>query len=332
MGEVDERVPGVAPEGHRGRAGVVLLALEGDREVARADDAGDRSDPLAPVFEPRPLLDVRFGVADVSAPLAPLDRQPFEPRLAQGVAERLPLAVGGVTDRARRLHLAAEREAAEAGGERAFFVDPRRDVDREMLRLAAFRERARRLDAVDDPHRPVQPAAPGLGVRVRADEQGGPGIARAAEYRPDPVDARIEARFLHARPEPVAGLDVDRAQRRADDPDAARAEAAEPPEVAEQAVRIDGDVDGARWAAHPASAMRCPRGSLCRRWSGPCQSRGGGRRARREGRGPAAHRGPDARASGGVPGPATSPGRITAGLWWSWSVDSESMLPPVVRS
>ena len=273
VGELDERVPRVAPERHRGGAGVVLLALERDREVARADDAGHRADPLALVLEPRPLLDVRFGVAGISTRIAPLDRYSFEPGRAKGVAERRPVVIGGIADRTGGRQLAAERLAPEAGGEPAFLVDPRGDVDREVLRLLALGEGARHLESVDDPHRPVQPAAPRLGVGVGADEKGRAGIARAAEYGPDPVDAGVEARLLHARAQPAARLDVDRAQRLAHDPDAARAEPAEAPEIAEEAVRVDGDVDGVRWGSHLRSCIVMQRNPLCRRFV-PCQLRG----------------------------------------------------------
>ena len=203
VGELDERVPRVAPERHRGGAGVVLLPLERDREVARADDAGDGADSLALMLEPRSLLDVRLGVADVAARLAPLDRYPFEPRLAEHFAERSALVVREIADRPR-VELAAEDLAPEAGGEGAFLVNPRGDVHREVLRLVALGESARHLEAVDDPHRPVQPTSPGLGVRVGADEQGRPGVAGATEDGADPVDAGVEPRLLHARAKPVA--------------------------------------------------------------------------------------------------------------------------------
>ena len=272
VGELHEGVPRVAPERHRGGAGVILLTLELDHEVARADDAGDGSDALSLVLEPRSLLDVRFGVPGVATRLAAHDRNPFEPGLANGLAQGLPVVVGEIPSRLRR-QLATEREAPEAGEEGALLVDPGCDVHREMARRFALREGPRHLEAVDDPHRAVEPATPRLGVRVRAEEDGRPGVARAAEHGADPVDMRFESRLAHPLAEPVARFDVDRGQRLPDDADPAGAEFAEPPQIREKAVRIDRDGGGARRRVHFRSCIAILVNSLCPRVA-PCQFAG----------------------------------------------------------
>ena len=139
-----------------------------------------------------------------------------------------------------------------------------------MVRRLAFRESPCDLQSVDDPHRAVEPAAPRLGVGVGADEECASGVPRAAEHRADSVDSGVEPRLAHPFAEPVARLDVDGAERLADHPDAAGAELAEPPEIAEQAIRVDGDVGGARRRVHPGSCSTMFRNPLCRQ--GPrCQ-------------------------------------------------------------
>ena len=152
-----------------------------------------------------------------------------------------------------------------------------------MIRLVAFGEGARHLQAVDDPHRPVEPAPLRLGVGVGADEKGRPGVSRAAEHGSDPVDAGVEPRLTHPLAQPVPRLDVDRAERRADNPDPVGAEFAKSPEVAEQAVRVDGDVGGARWRAHLRSWITMSRNSSDAAHRRMIQTRGAVREKRRTG-------------------------------------------------
>ena len=140
-----------------------------------------------------------------------------------------------------------------------------------MARLVALGEGTRNLEAVDHPHRTVEPAASRLGVGMGADEEGRTGIARTAEHRPDPVDSGVESRRAHSAAEPVTRVDVDRGQRLPHDPDAAGAEFAEPPEIGEQSIGVDLDVDGGRRAVHLRSSSTMSGIPLCRRGT-RCQS------------------------------------------------------------
>ena len=238
--ELDQGVSGVAPQRHRGGAGVVLLTGHGHREVARSDDAGDHADTLAFVLEPGPLLDVRLGVADVAGGVAALDGGALEARLPEGIAQDVALRVGGIVGGVAEL--AAEGVAAEAAEEAALLVDPGGDVDREVAGMRALGEGPGHFQAVDDTHRPVEPAALGLGVGVRADEQRAARPGRTAEHRADAVDARFQPCFAHPLAQPTARLHVDGSERLAHHAGAAGAEAAQSVEVAEQAIRIDPDL------------------------------------------------------------------------------------------
>ena len=166
----------------------------------------------------------------------------LEARLLEGIAQGVALRIGGIVGGVAEL--AAEGVASEAAEEAALLVDPGGDVDREVAGMRALGESPDHLQAVDDAHRPVEPAAFGLGIGVRADEQRAARPGRTAEHRADAVDARIQSRFAHPLAQPAARLHVDGSERLAHHAGAAGAEAAQPVKVAEQAIRVDPDF---RW-------------------------------------------------------------------------------------
>jgi hypothetical protein len=99
--------------------------------------------------------------------------------------------------------------------------------------------RSRDLEPVDHAHGAVEPAALGLGVAVRADEKGLAGAARAPDHVAHAVDAGVEPGLGEAADQPAARGHVDRRERLAHDPVAVRAEAAQRPEIGQQAVGVD---------------------------------------------------------------------------------------------
>ena len=206
--ELDHGVGGVVAPGHRSGAGVVLLAFELHGEVARPDDAGDHSDPVPFLFEIRTLLDVRLQVGDVPFGVEALRRNAVEP----GRAQRFAQGQAGAVRRVGRVgwRVAHEREASEAAEEPAFLVEPRCDVDREVLRRRRPGQRPRDLESADHAHRAVEPASGRLGIGVGADDHRPAGVAGPADNVAGPVDAGIESRFLQSPAKPVPRFEVDR--------------------------------------------------------------------------------------------------------------------------
>ncbi|MFO1349704.1 MAG: hypothetical protein U1F68_03045 [Gammaproteobacteria bacterium] len=134
---VDQRPAGVFPERHRRGAGVVLLALEDDIEIAAADDVGDHAELEAARFQIRPLLDMGFEIALIA--IGPRRRDAIQPRRAQ----RLDQAA--ITP-ARPLDLLTsiwpERAAAEATEIGTLLVDPRHRIQRQIAVSACSAQRA----------------------------------------------------------------------------------------------------------------------------------------------------------------------------------------------
>ena len=100
-------------------------------------------------------------------------------------------------------------------------------------------EGARELEAVHHAHRAVEPAPGGLGVGMRAHQEGLAIRARAAEHGAESVDAGVEPRLAHALHQPVAGFDVHFGERLAHDARAHPAELAQRLQVVEQALPVD---------------------------------------------------------------------------------------------
>ena len=240
MGELDEGMAGVAPQRHRRGARVVLLSCRGHGEIARADDAGDHADVLALVLQPGALLDVRLRVADVALGFTALDPSVLEACVPERIAQDIALRVDGIECVLPKL--AAEGMAAEAAEEPALFVDPGSDIDRQIAGFGTLGQGPGHFQSVDDAHRPVEPAALGLGIGVRSDKQCVTGFGGTTEHRADAVDARFESRFAHPFAQPAARLQVDGSKRLADDAAPTGAECAQPVKIAQQALRVDPDL------------------------------------------------------------------------------------------
>ncbi len=76
-----------------------------------------------------------------------------------------------------------------------FLVGPGGDLDAEPGAIGVGGKGAGELEPVDHAERAVEPAAVGLGLAVRADEQPPPRAAMTADDVADAVDDRVEPRL-----------------------------------------------------------------------------------------------------------------------------------------
>ena len=166
------RDPGILAPRHLGRAGMVLLAGQRDPVIPDADDRLDDADPQA--ARCRACRPARYALRD--------SRHSAPDRPARAAARQSPAVFERVAQRARRrgscrrsisvlVERAGERAAAEHVAVMPFLVGP---GDRSMPSPAQLRvggEGARQLERVDHAERAVEPAAIGLGLAVRADQQ-----------------------------------------------------------------------------------------------------------------------------------------------------------------
>ncbi len=201
------RDPGILAPRHLGRAGMVLLTRQRDHEIADADDRLDDPDAAAGRFERVALLDMRFEVADITRGIDLLTLPAGEPGLFQRLGERHAVAAlaGGELVLADRR---GERAAAEHLAVMPLLVGPGDRIDAEPVAIRIGGEGARQLDRVDDAERAVEPAAIGLRLAVRADQQTAAGGMVAAKDIADAVDLGNEAGGGELLGEPMARGDV----------------------------------------------------------------------------------------------------------------------------
>ena len=119
----------------------------------------------------------------------------------------------------------------------AFLVRPRGDLD--DASCIAVKD-AGELQPINDAQGAVEPAAIGLGLAMRTDQQPAahPGIA--ADHITNPVDHRIEPRFAEFIGQPMPRLDVDRRIGRPVDPGLVAAEFCKPLQIRDNALSVDG--------------------------------------------------------------------------------------------
>ena len=122
----------------------------------------------------------------------------------------------------------------------AFLVSPGGDIDAEPGAVRVGGEGARQLEAVDHAQRAVEPAAIGLGLAVRADQQAPPlGRPIAADHIADAVDDRVEPGLAQLPGQPMPRLDIDRRIGRPMNAGLVPTELGKPLEVGNDALSID---------------------------------------------------------------------------------------------
>src|ERR1700734_968628 len=91
----------------------------------------------------------------------------------------------------------------------AFLVGPSDGLDTETFELRVGGESARQLKPINDPERPIEPAAFRLRLAVRADEQPPRRTLGATKHIADPVDDGVEPGLGIFSSEPTARSDID---------------------------------------------------------------------------------------------------------------------------
>ena len=130
--------PGVAPLGHGGAAGVVLLPLDRDAPLPDGDDARDHAEPLPRALELRALLDVHLEEAAVAAGVQGEARQAGEPGGGEGVAQRRAVvAAAAAVDLLLGERADGGAAAEEAALEMPFLVGEGDDVHGRPARASA---------------------------------------------------------------------------------------------------------------------------------------------------------------------------------------------------
>ena len=122
----------------------------------------------------------------------------------------------------------------------AFLVGPGGDLDAEPGAIRVGGKGAGEFEPVDHAQRAVEPAAIGLGLAVRADQQPAlrPGIA--ADDVADAVDDRLEPGLAEFLGEPMPRLDIDRRIGRPMDAGLVAAEFGKPLQIGDDALSVDG--------------------------------------------------------------------------------------------
>src|SRR3984893_1860065 len=218
---------------------MVLFAVERHPVVPNADDSLDHADAQPAGVERVALLDMRFEIADIALGVDPLALTIGKTGALQSLAQRC--AVVATPDPVDFFfgESVGKRAAAEKVAVVALLVRPSGDLDAEPRTAGVHGKGRGRLEPVDPPERAVEPAAIGLGLAVRADQQPPPGRAVAADHITDAVDHRIEPGLAQLVGEPMPRLDIDRRISRAVDAGLVAAELGEPPEVAEDARSVN---------------------------------------------------------------------------------------------
>ena len=191
LGDACHAESGIAPLGHRGRAGVALLAGERHLQPFQPLAVRDDADVDVLVLEDRPLLDMQL---EEGLHLAGADLLVALPADAlQLVAEALALAILAIVGPVLAVH-AGEHAGGEHGRRvaGALLIRPVGDDDR-MLRLdAEVVERADHLQPAEHAEHAVELAAGRLRVEMAADidrQRVRVGAFTAGEHRAHLVDA-----------------------------------------------------------------------------------------------------------------------------------------------
>ncbi len=208
-------------------------------------------------------------VAAVAVVLEHRPRRVREARRLQRVAHR-----GTILAVARGIDLGlldqpGEAARADHATPVAFLVGPRDHVDGEMRGRRVLGQGTGDLEPVDHAHHAVEPAAAGLGIRVRADQHARARLRAAADHVADAVDLRLQPGLLHAVGQPVPALDVLRRQVGAMHAGLVAAEVGDAPQVGQESLAID--------ARHGNLSRDGPRPT--RRWTAGGRPRGAGRPA-----------------------------------------------------
>ena len=193
----------VSPLGHRRRAGVGGLPVEGDAMALDAERAEHGSEGQPHRLEHRPLLDVQLEVGGCALELPPCLRacgRARRPCSRQRVRKRDTVASRSARSSSwSRIEPARRTRPEQATPEpRALLVGPVDEPDRDGRRPVGG-DPAQHLEATDDVQAAVQPAAVRHGVDVAPDQDGTLGFAGER----CPLVARL------------VDLDLDRERRRA---------------------------------------------------------------------------------------------------------------------
>src|SRR5215469_6678809 len=121
----------------------------------------------------------------------------------------------------------------------AFLVGPGDSVDTDPGTVRILGKSARKLQSVDDAERTVEPAAIGLGLAVRAEQQHPPRAWIAADDVADPIDYRVEPRLAKFFGQPVSRLNVGGRISRPVDAALVAAEFGKPFQIRNNAISID---------------------------------------------------------------------------------------------
>ncbi len=214
--------------------------IKRDPEIPDADDRLDDADAQPGRVERVALLDMRFEIADIARRVDPLARPAGKPGARQRLAQRRAVvAASGLVDLVLA-ERADERAAAEIIAVMAFLVGPGGDLDAEPGAIRIGGKGAGQFEPVDHAQRAVEPAAIGLGLAVRADQQPAPRPGIAADHIADAVDHRVEPGLAQLVGEPMPRRDIDRRIGRAVDAGLVAAEFGKPIEVGDDALSVDG--------------------------------------------------------------------------------------------
>ena len=156
----------------------------------------------------------------------------------QGFGERYTV-LGYCRSDLRLRDVLAERTAAQAGQERAFFILECDDIDADPRSAARLDRGASDLKAVDDTQRAVEPAALRNRVGMRTDQDRAIGIGIATVYVPDRIHLRREAGLAHPVHQPAPRFDIRGGQRYAVHPGAEFTDGGELAQVGDEAGGVD---------------------------------------------------------------------------------------------
>ena len=185
------------------------------------------------------LLDMRFEIADMTAGFELFARAAGKPGARQRLAQRHPIVAALRPVDLIVAERADERAAAEIAAVMAFLVGPGGDLDAEPGTIGVGGKGARELKPVDHPQCAIEPAAIGLGLAVRADQEPPLCPRVASDDVADAVDGRIEPGFAQFPGKPVPRFDIDRRIGRAVDAGFVAAEFREPLQIGDDAPTVD---------------------------------------------------------------------------------------------
>jgi hypothetical protein len=204
---------GVASPGHRGRTGVVLLALDRQAILPNGDDGRDDADLEAQALERIALLDVRLEKSGVAFRIDPEARSVRPASHLQGFAHRHARDTVEGPIELPLFERADERAAAEETAEVALFIAEHRHIDANLPGRGVRGNGTRSLQGIDAPQGPVEPSGIVLALQMRAGEDLATGSRALAEDIADAIDGGTEIGLRQSTREPFAGRDVLRGER-----------------------------------------------------------------------------------------------------------------------